>query len=314
MAQSLPNSCPNPCTQTLPCNGAPRLSTSRGRLFHAPAALRLWHLASLDAPSVALVWSLAFAWSAGVRLQPWVPLLLVLAVWAVYVADRLLDARAALGNQAGLRDRHHFHWRHRRLLLPLAVAAAVAAGWIVFHLMPAVARQRDSLLAAASLAYLAGVHSRRRLRAPLLSKEFLVGLLFTLGCALPAWSRAVRLSSGLLHGGIAALAAPTAFFSLLAWINCRAIDRWESHRESASRPSIAAQATLLGLAALIAAALQLHRQPRSAALLATAALAALLLAELDRRRSHLTPLALRAAADLVLLAPLLLLPLRRLFP
>ena len=64
--------------------------------FDAPAPLALWHLASLDAPTVAVTWSLAFAWAAQVRLPGWIPLLLALACWAVYVADRLLDARAAL--------------------------------------------------------------------------------------------------------------------------------------------------------------------------------------------------------------------------
>ena len=84
--------------------------------------LRLWHLSSLDAPSVALVWSLSFAWVVHLRLPPWVPALLMLAVWAVYVADRLLDARTALTsrNVDSLRERHLFHWRHRRVLLPLA--------------------------------------------------------------------------------------------------------------------------------------------------------------------------------------------------
>ncbi len=82
--------------------------------------LRLWHLASLDAPTVAVVWSFAFAWSAGIKLPDWVSALLVLAVWPVYVIDRLLDARAGLRSQNldRLRERHLFHWRHRRLLLP----------------------------------------------------------------------------------------------------------------------------------------------------------------------------------------------------
>jgi hypothetical protein len=46
---------------------------------------------------------------------------------------------------------------------------------------------------------------------------------------------------------------------------------------------------------------------RSAALVASGAVSALLLALLDRLRSRLTSLALRAAADLVLLTPLALL-------
>jgi hypothetical protein len=52
-----------------------------------------------------------------------------------------------------------------------------------------------------------------------------------------------------------------------------------------------------------------HQQPRPAALITAGAASALLLALLDRGRSLLTPLALRTAADLALLSPVLLTPL-----
>jgi len=64
------------------------------RQWVAPVPLRLWHLASLDAPTVAVVWTLGFAWAASVRLPPWIPVLLALATWAVYVADRLSGCAA----------------------------------------------------------------------------------------------------------------------------------------------------------------------------------------------------------------------------
>lgn len=64
-----------------------------GRVLDAPLLLRYWHLSSLDAPTVAVVWSLGFAWAAGVRLPVWIPILLALVAWAVYIGDRLLDAR-----------------------------------------------------------------------------------------------------------------------------------------------------------------------------------------------------------------------------
>ncbi len=61
-----------------------------------PRALHLWHLASLDAPTVAVVWTLAFAWAAGVHLDRWVLVLLASGTWTVYVGDRLLDAHRAI--------------------------------------------------------------------------------------------------------------------------------------------------------------------------------------------------------------------------
>lgn len=276
----------------------------------APNLLRLWHLASLDAPTVAVVWALGFAWVGGVRLPAWLPVLLALAAFAVYVGDRLLDVRAGLRsrNLRPLRERHRFHWRHRRILLPLAVAAACVALGIVLLLMPVGARERNSVLAAAALAYFSRVHSRRnlsppapRFQSPLFAKELLVGILFTAGCALPALSHVVRGPGSPLWP----LSAAAVFFAALAWLNCHAIERWESNCGPPVRPFPAP--ILLSLAGLLLAGVLFAFQPRAAALVAAGAASALLLALLDRLRNRLTPVALRAAADLVLLTPLALL-------
>jgi len=243
--------------------------------------------------------------------------LLALAAWAVYVADRLLDTRAALRarNLLGLRERHLFHHRHRWLLAPLAIAAACAAGCIVFTFMPAPIRERDSVLGAAALAYFTGVHSSRGQSVrgffghvfygkspvfrPVFRKELLVGLLFTSACALPVFSRAAAQGSHVLWP----LSAVTAFYALLAWLNCHAIDGWESE-PSLSESRISTPALILAVAGLPVACML---PPRFAALMTAGAASALLLALLDCFRRRLTPLALRAAADLVLLTPLALL-------
>jgi hypothetical protein len=286
-----------------------------------PRALAFWHLASLDAPTVAVVWSLAFAWAAGVRLPSWVPLLLALVTWSVYVADRLLDARRGLRNQAqhSLRERHRFHWRYRRTLLPMAIAAACAAAGIILVFMPPVARARDSVLAVAALAYFSGVHSGRNawqfpLRWPrsFPSKEFLVGLLFTAGCVLPTWHRPHAIAAP--GSTIWTFWIPAVYFAALAWLNCSCIARWEGvegiafcdDRPSRSLRPIAMALPAIGLVLCFLAATSAH--PRSAALLAAGAASASLLALLDRTRARITPLALRAAADLVLLTPLALIP------
>jgi hypothetical protein len=274
--------------------------------FDAPVPLRLWHLASFDAPTVAVVWSLSFAWAAGIRLPIWVPALLALGTWSVYVGDRLLDARTALvtGDLNRLRDRHFFHWRNRRVFLPSTVAAALVASGIIITLMPAMARERNSAMALAALAYFSVVHmpgQRPQWLARLLSKEFLVGLLFTAGCALPTVSRLLR--SAEPGASLFPIALPVIFFAALAWGNCYAIDCWESRADS----HIAKLACSLGVAGLLAALSLASLDPRSAALLLAGSAAAGLLAVLDRSRSRLTPLALRATADLVLLTPLALL-------
>ncbi len=303
-------------------------SQSAHRILDAPRPLALWHLASLDAPTVAVVWSLAFAWAAGISLPRWVPLLLALATWSVYIGDRLLDVRAGLRSPALriLRERHYFHWRFRRILLPLAVAAASAAAVLIFTFMPVVARERNSVLAAAALAYFCGVHGMNGparpafpLQLPKWTKEFLVGLLFTTGCVLPVWSR-IHLSTN-SASLLWPFWIPAIYFAVLAFLNCWSIARWESAEVLPASASVRARQTqwiwrrclsanfafLLAIAGLLLAFFAPASQARSAALLTAAAASALLLALLDIARNRLTPCALRSAADLVLLTPLLLL-------
>jgi hypothetical protein len=277
-------------------------------------ALRFWHLASLDAPAVAVVWSLGFAWAAGVRLPLWIPILQALVVWAVYIGDRLLDARSGLHiarvdlfGESQLRERHYFHWRHRRIFVPLAAVSAGAALWMAFEWMPRAARGPDSVLAAASLAYLARVHTGHRLRpfvAKFFTKELVVGVLFAGGCALPA--------AGILwmspHGPLARLICLAGFFAALAWLNCRAIEYWESGSNRLGRSPIFLTAISIGAGGLVLALLLSADFPHSAQLLAAGAMSAGLLALLDRRRGRIHAVELRAAADLVLLTPALLIP------
>jgi hypothetical protein len=272
----------------------------------APAPVRFWHLASLDAPTIAVVWSLSFAWAFRVRLPAWVPVLLALGTWTVYIGDRMLDARSAFrrGEFNGLRDRHYFHWRHRRVLVPLVFSAAAIAAMMIFILIPVGARRPDSVLAAAAMAYFSGVHIQRPRTSwltPVLSKEFLVGTLFTAGCILPIFSR-LRFNPG--HAlQLSPVFLIAVYFASLAWLNCHAIDCWESGSSS----GLGFNSNLLGISGLVLAAFIGPAQPRVAALLAAGSLSALLLALLHRYRGRMTPVTLRAAADLVLLAPAFLL-------
>jgi len=288
---------------TLPPNSQTGHRAPLRHRFEAPASLCLWHLSSLDAPTVAMAWTLAFAWAAHIRLPAWPIAVVALAAWSVYIGDRLLDVRNA---RTPLRPRHHFHWKHRRIFLPIALAAALAAIGLVAHSMPYVARERNSVLAAAALAYFTSVHSPWRvpyakpwLRFP---KELLVGVLFTLACATPTLTRitSIRIAVPLL-----ALLPVILIFIALAWLNCHSIESWESQSSpvyAVLRPA----AGLLALAVLASAYAALRHDPRNAALLAAAATSVALLALLDRHRHALAPVALRACADLVLLTPLIL--------
>lgn len=297
---------PNPPVQGT-VDGERSAHTTAGRL-DAPAFLRLWHLVSLDAPTVAVVWTLAFAWAAGVRLPGWVPLLIVLVTWAVYIADRLFDSWRALeiGETHSLRERHLFHWRHRRIFVPVGAGAAIVAAGLAAALMPIFARERGSVLCLAAFTYFAGVHAGKdvewQVRGPLrrwVGKELFVGILFTAACVLPAWNRAPDRHWMLF--------VPAIFFACLAWLNCCAIERWESTKKDDGPSRIGSAAACLFAGGILISACCLRRQPRAAELLLAGAFSSILLALLDRLRGRMTEMALRVAADLVLLAPAALL-------
>jgi hypothetical protein len=314
-----------------------------GRVFRAPRAVAFWHLASLDAPSVALVWALAFAWAGHIHLPGRVLLVLALATWCAYVGDRILDARVldaqvpgarSFGESARsqeLRERHYFHWRYRRLFVPLAVVAAGVAGAVALSFLSPLVRERGFVLAAAALVYFSGVHTAPRLErwrhslSRVVSKEFLVAVLFTAGCILPAWSRfhaAGMIGAGMIGSRLWRFWIPGFYFAALAWLNCRCITGWEAEPTvlvAGARgrrigtfkvfPALStcfSAAVLLAVAGIVLACTAIAWLPRTAALLAAGALSALLLALLDRLRRRLSPLALRAGADLVLLTPLVL--------
>ena len=104
----------------------------------------LWlTLLSLDAPLVAFVWQDFLARCYGSVLHPAARWVLALTVWAIYLADRMIDVRhPAAGDESA---RHQFYRQHRRsamaLLTSVLIADVLAA---VMWLRPAVLR--DGLL------------------------------------------------------------------------------------------------------------------------------------------------------------------------
>jgi len=271
-------------------------------------------MASLDAPTVAVVWSLAFAWAAQIALPVWIPILLALATWAVYVVDRLLDARRGFRAPRvhRLRERHRFHWRYRRVLLPSALAAACGAGSLIIGVMPRAAMERNFVLASVTLAYFTSVHTPREsgrrafsFRWPFeqlfFPVELFIACVFTTGCLLPVFCRL----PAAFGPSFAGLCGTGAFYVMVAWLNSYSIRCWESANGTPSRVFVAG--CTLGGAGFAGAWLLSSSQPRMGALVAMGCVSALLLAFLHRLRNRLTPLTLRACADLVLLAPLALL-------
>ncbi len=281
-----------------------------------PRIFERWHLLSLDAPTIAALWSWFFARAMRIEL-PWhAPLLLAIGTWLVYAADRILDG-VRREPTTPLRDRHLFHAHHRKAFLTAAVVAAGVLIWLIFARMNANARHEDTVLFAAALLYLVIVHKPRLGGIRWLPKELAVGAVFAAATAVPAWSR--------LDSGRAELFPAVAIFAALCWLNCVAIERWENLPPDGNLRSLGTHRTTHWVAehfTLAASALALLSASPAVAiafgstspdltktvpLYVAAAAAALLLALMDRRRENFSTLHLRIAADLALLTPLLFL-------
>jgi hypothetical protein len=281
--------------------------------------LEHWHLLSLDAPTVAALWSWFFARAMHIDL-PWhAPLLLALGTWLVYVADRILDGTRAISSTP-LRERHRFHAQHRKAFLTAGAAVGCALLWLIVARMSANARYEDTVLFSAALLYLVLVHKPRIGGTGWLPKELAVGIVFAAATAVPAWS---RLHSG-LNAARAALFPAVALFAAICWLNCVAIERWENLTPAGQLESPDAHTTTrwvaghfrpvaLSLAAISAAlaSISISRNPGTLAVYLAVMTAALCLVAIDRFRKRLSSLHLRVTADAALLTPLILIPLLR---
>jgi hypothetical protein len=236
-------------------------------------------------------------------------LLLPLGTWLLYVADRILDGLHQ-SRRALLRERHHFHARHRAAFLGAASFLATLLAWFVLTYMRPETLRDDLYLGVFALLYLFVVH-RGAFRLP---KELAVAVLFAAATAVPAWSRLSGRGLGGAGGsGREQLAPAIVFFALLCWINCVGIEKWEGGPLHATtrwaslhlRPIVTATALFSLAAALLAPS------PGLAAVYLAATVSSGILFALDARSSRLSPLHLRIAADAALLTPLALFPFAR---
>ena len=296
----------------------------------------LWHLLSLDAPTVAVLWTIFFARAAHTRL-PWlVPVAMGSGVWILYALDRLLDSSRS--HPAQLRERHIFHARHQRAFTAGIFLTLPTILVLSFRLtLPSV--QRDMLLLSLLVAvYLLIIHGLDLSAQRSLPKELAVGLIFSAAIVIPTWAR--------LPGSHAPLLTGCALFAALCWLNCIAIEHWE-HREHLERgehlehrgqvdsspclvsspvqlthpttlwagkrlfPVSGTLALLCFIAVLLPEPLGSSLRPVAAACLLSAVIFMALSAS---RQTHgrggkkLSEIALRIAADAALLTPLLFLP------
>lgn len=269
-------------------------------------ALHLWHLLSLDAPTVATLWTGFIAASIHLRLG-WVPLLsMASAVWLLYVADRLLDARQLASDplqRHGLEPRHLFHHRHRTAFLTGVVLVSITLATLLPRI-PSEAMRLYLILGGLLIGYFILIHATAR--ANRLPKEIAVGIFFSAATFIPTVARRPDLRLDLLP--------PAILLAALCSLNCLFIYSWEHptpdhHAEAPHRITRLALAHLPHLTAtliLTAAAIAEFDHHAPAPLAMACALSALGLVGLHHYRSTLSRTTLRAAADLALLTPLLL--------
>jgi hypothetical protein len=175
--------------------------------------LWLWpNLLSLDAPLVAVVWQALIARSFGVPLRPAAGVILFLTVWAIYLADRLLDTRKPAASAEPLR--HQFYRLYRTPALTLFLAVLIADVVLTLTwLRPAVFHNGLYALGGVSL-YLAMVHWT----GFELPKELVVSGLFSAGTFLVPLTNVAAAREMLL---------PATCFFLLCLANVVAIETWE---------------------------------------------------------------------------------------
>jgi hypothetical protein len=280
---------------------------------HSPLAL--WHLLSLDAPTVAALWTWFIASANHIHLPTSSIFAMAVTVWMLYAADRLMDARlmdarlldAPFPQNERLEARHHFHHQHRTFFLTGILVASIVLAVLLPRLEPA-ALHLYLILGGLLAGYFILIHAAASNQtAHRLPKEIAVGIFFASAIFIPTVARRPDLRFTLL---------PVALlFAAVCSLNCLFIYAWEhpTHNPTAHATTRFALRYLPFLAALITAfatALMCLTNNHQAPLPipAACAVSATLLLLLHYRRWRTSPVTLRAAADLALITPLLLLP------
>jgi hypothetical protein len=208
--------------------------------------LRWLERLSLDAVAVAVVWGLALAELTGRRLDAWPVVVLALATWLTYVADRLCDVRP--GRPVPVTDRHLYYKTHYKTFAIVWAVVFVAAVLVAVVDLPFWKWAGGWGVVLAVAGYLALLSRNMSPSNRLLLKRLAVPVIFTGGVG---WmSECWRTQPGQLALGI-------LLFSALG--NVLLISYWESHDNS--RPQWLVPAgwiSVLGLSALGIVALMLH--------------------------------------------------------
>jgi hypothetical protein len=243
----------------------------------------LWmNLLGLDAPLVAVVWQGFVALCYPSVLRPAGRVMLGLTVWAIYLADRLLDLRSQSTDAGTLA--HRFCRRNYKLAGSLLAFILVADVLVAFVWLRPAVFSNGLLVGAGVITYfgafpVGGIAARW--------KPVAAAILFTTGVFLVAWTGTENPER--------TLGWPAVAFSLLCLTNLGLIRCWERQQRT-----VRAGIGILLLALVCAFYGVSHWY-------AAVALSAAGLAALAFRGDRLSHAARRVLADAVLLSPLVFL-------
>lgn len=199
----------------------------------SPSWWLLPNLCSLDAPVVAVVWLHAFAAAFHSPVSPAIATVLFLSVWAIYIADRLIDVRRQSSWHLAT-ARHRFVRRQQRYFSALLALILFVAASLTLLALPF-----DLLIAGLVLGSVVALYFTAFVRLfpclkPLRAKEFACGLLFAVGTALGV--SGVR-QEILTHPGT--ILPAVAMFASLCVFNCLIISASERLHDGANDPAAA---------------------------------------------------------------------------
>jgi hypothetical protein len=263
------------------------------------------NLLSLDAPLVAVAWLYMFAKTWRVDYHPWEAYVsLGLAVWVIYVADRLLDAAIHGDSGSKLEPRHAFHLKYRKYFIAgISVASMVTLYLVVRYMQYSIYHYLmiGSVLVAGFFG-LSLLSSQEADGVPH-SKNILAGTTFAFGTAMMAHHY-------LPAFGIYQMLTSREFicFAVLCVLNISAIDLWEHANRSPDIEEKASDELALTLPLLILGAASLFFALSDSSMTArpffyATLTGAALLQILNRSRSRFSMDALRVLADVAVFLP-----------
>jgi hypothetical protein len=283
-------------------------------IVERPIAAEVWlwpNLLSLQAPLVAVLWQLLLARSTHVRLNPFEPWALGLAVWLIYLTDHLIDTARPAG-RGWEPPRKDFCRKHWRKFLVLAVGIGFVLISFVNRLLWAAMVRVGWRLSLGVACYFALIHLAPANWRRGWPRDAAVAVFFAFGTFIAVW-----LANG---RDVVPLLLPGALFMLLCWANCSLIETWEWQASGSPASEVPNQAAgwvaehllIIGaLIALLSAVFGLvSLLPREFAVAPCLSGASLALLSIYRRA--IPARFVSPAADLALCAPAIVLPFLRL--